>query len=142
MLKNLFVTALAAALALAAGYAEQSNSHVVVQIPRTTPIDGKQMFLSYCAPCHGADGRGHGPVAIALKRQPIDLTVLTRNNGGRFPALHIVSVLQYGSEIPSHGSAQMPVWGPLFGTMNQSAPSERELRITNLSQYLKTIQVK
>jgi hypothetical protein len=67
--------------------------------------------------------------------------------GGQFPATQIASVLQYGSEIPSRGAAQTPVrgavfWGPVFGRMNQSAPDERGLRVTNLSQFIKTIQVK
>ncbi len=26
--------------------------------------NGKQMYASYCASCHGVDGRGNGPVAV------------------------------------------------------------------------------
>jgi hypothetical protein len=62
--------------------------------------------------------------------------------GGQFPATQIASVSQYGSEIPSRGAPRMPVWGPVFGRMNQSAPDERGLRVTNLSQFIKKIQVK
>jgi hypothetical protein len=51
-------------------------------------------------------------------------------------------VLENGSEISSHGSAEMPVWGPILGKMNQYNPQDRMLRISNLSRYLETMQVK
>jgi len=88
------------------------------------------------------DGRGQGPVASALKTPPVDLSVLRRNNNGKFPDAHIVTVLENGSEISSHGSAEMPVWGPILGKMNQSNPQDKMLRISNLSRYLETMQVK
>jgi hypothetical protein len=91
---------------------------------------------------HGVDGRGHGPVAPALKVAPTDLSLLARNNSGKFPATHIVAVLQNGSALPAHGTALMPVWGPIFGRMNVSNQQERQLRITNVSRYLETLQVK
>jgi mono/diheme cytochrome c family protein len=138
MLKSLFLIALAAALAAGAGYADQSK--VVIALKTTTPVSGKQMFANYCAPCHGVDARGRGPVAPALKQQPADLTVLTRNNGGKFPASHITTVMEYGTEIPSHGTAEMPVWGPVLGKMDKTYPQEGLLRINNLSQFLRTIQ--
>jgi hypothetical protein len=77
-----------------------------------------------------------------LKTPPTDLTVLSRNNHGKFPDTHIVSVLQSGAEIPSHGTAEMPVWGPILGKMSQANPQDRLLRISNLSRYLETMQVK
>ena len=72
----------------------------------------------------------------------MDLTVLTRNNHGKFPDAHIVNVLQNGVDVPSHGSLEMPVWGPILGKMNQTNPQDRLLRISNLSRYLETMQVK
>lgn len=39
-------------------------------IKQTSPASGKVMFLQYCALCHGAEGRGNGPAAIAMKSQP------------------------------------------------------------------------
>ena len=72
----------------------------------------------------------------------MDLTVLSRNNHGKFPDTHIVSVLEYGTDIRSHGSAEMPVWGPILGKMNQTNTQERALRVSNLSRYLETMQVK
>jgi mono/diheme cytochrome c family protein len=141
MLKRLLVTAFIAVVAVGMSYAE-SNSKVTIPVNRTAPTSGKQMYASYCAPCHGVDGRGQGPVAPALKTSPVDLTVLARNNHGRFPDAHIVTVLQNGSEIQSHGTAEMPVWGPILGRMNQGNSQDRMLRVSNLSRYLETLQVK
>jgi mono/diheme cytochrome c family protein len=141
MLKRLLLTATALILAVAMGYADQAKKKVVITVDRTNPTSGKQMYTSYCAPCHGVDGRGNGPAASALKNQPMDLTGLAKANHGKVPDTHIVSVLKFGSETPAHGSAQMPVWGPILGRMNQSNFQEKELRVSNLSRYLKTIQV-
>jgi len=123
-------------------YADQSTSKVTIPVTKTAANSGKQMYASYCAPCHGVDGKGQGPVAPALKSPPTDLTVLSRNNHGKFPDTHIVTVLQNGSSIPAHGTAEMPAWGPILGKMNQTNPQDRLLRISNLSRYLDTIQVK
>jgi hypothetical protein len=70
------------------------------------------------------------------------LTLLTKLNHGKFPDTHIVSVLEIGADAPSHGSAEMPVWGPILGKMNVSNPQDRLLRVSNLSRYLESIQVK
>jgi mono/diheme cytochrome c family protein len=130
-------------LAVSAGYADQTTStKVVIPVVKTRPVNGKLMYTSYCAPCHGVDGRGSGPVASALKQQPTDLTVLAKNNGGKFPSSHIATVLEYGSELPVHGTAQMPVWGPMLGKMDQRHPDQRLLRISNLSEYLRSMQAK
>ena len=142
MLNRLLVIAVAATLATGMSYADQSQSKVTIPVTKTSATSGKLMYSNYCAPCHGVDGRGQGPVASALKTPPTDLTVLSRNNHGKFPDTHIVSVLQSGAEIPSHGTAEMPVWGPILGKMSQTNPQDRLLRISNLSRYLETLQVK
>jgi hypothetical protein len=68
--------------------------------------------------------------------------MLTRNNRGRFPEAHIVSALQFGSAIAPRGTGEMPAWGPILGKMNQTNPQEVLLRISNLSRYLETLQLK
>jgi mono/diheme cytochrome c family protein len=142
MLKRLWITAFAAMLAAGISYADQSQPRVTIQVAKTPANNGHQMYGQYCAPCHGVDGRGQGPVAPALKIAPADLTVLTRNNHGRFPDAHIVSVLQSGVDVRAHGTAEMPVWGPILGRMNQNNPQDRLLRVSNLSRYLESMQVK
>jgi mono/diheme cytochrome c family protein len=148
MLKRLVLTVLAAAIAVGLGLAAQTGNadktgnKIVIPVTKTQPTSGKQMFTSYCAPCHGIDGKGHGPAASALKEPPADLTVLSKANNGKYPDTRVVSVLQFGSTVPAHGSAEMPVWGPILGKMDVSNPQDRQLRITNLTQYLETIQTR
>jgi cytochrome c len=142
MLRYISITVMAAAVAIGTGYADQTTEKVTIPVQRTAATDGKQMFTNYCAPCHGADGRGHGPAAAALKAQPSDLTAMQRGNHGRFPDTRVVTVLKFGSDMPAHGSAEMPVWGPILGKMNQTNPQDKELRISNLSRYLQSLQTK
>jgi mono/diheme cytochrome c family protein len=145
MLKNFFLAGLAAAVVAGVGYANQSTAKtVIIPVSKAPANNGRQMYVNYCAPCHGVDGKGNGPAATALKKQPSDLAVLSRNNGGKFPSTHIVSVLQFGIANPSHGSAEMPMWGPVLGSVNStpSEPNVRALRISNLSRYLQTLQEK
>ena len=145
MVRNLFFAALAVALLAGIGYANQpTSSKVVIPVSRTSASNGKQMYVNYCAPCHGVDGRGRGPVASVLKKQPADLALLAKNNGGKFPSTHIMSVLEFGAANPSHGTAQMPVWGPMLGHMDSTNAENNVslLRISNLSQYVQSLQAK
>lgn len=142
MLNRLLLVSLSAAMAVGLGYADESKTKVIIPVNRTSPVSGKQMYSGYCAPCHGVDGRGNGPAAAALKAQPTDLTGLSRKNHGKFPDEHIVTVLEFGSTVTAHGSAEMPVWGPILGKMDQRNSQERQLRISNLSRYLESIQAR
>jgi hypothetical protein len=81
-------------------------------------------------------------VAPALKSQPTDLTGLLKNNHGKFPDTHVFAVLQFGMETPSHGSAVMPVWGPILGNMEVGNIQDKQLRMSNLTRYLESIQAR
>lgn len=112
-----------------------------VPVTQTSPVSGKQMYTAYCAACHGAEGKGNGPAAQSLKTHPTNLTMLAMSNGNKFPQDHVVSVLRFGMEISSHGSKDMPVWGPVLRSLNKSNPgSEEQQRISNLTKYLRTMQ--
>jgi mono/diheme cytochrome c family protein len=110
--------------------------------PMTSPASGKEMFNSYCASCHGKDAKGNGPAAAALKQPPANLTELAKENGGKFPDLKVIAVLRGEATVAAHGSQEMPVWGPIFGRMSQGRTAEVQQRITNLTDYLKTLQAK
>ena len=134
----------AVALLVSAGArAEQSQSS---DTPRQRPprilsdsLAGRDSFELYCAPCHGVDARGGGPVAPALKTAPPDLTQLARRNGGAFPADRVRAyVTGTGRTLPSHGPAEMPVWGPTFRAFEADARVQE--RIKNLVEYLATQQ--
>jgi mono/diheme cytochrome c family protein len=145
MLKSLFFAALTVTFVAGISYADQSSSVVVVPVNKTPASSGKQMYTSYCAPCHGTDGRGNGPAAKALKSAPTDLSSLAKAHGGKYPTEHVTAVLEFGAEnSPAHGSVEMPVWGPMLGKMDdKNGQSEmRMLRISNLNHYIESMQVK
>jgi mono/diheme cytochrome c family protein len=145
MRKNLLLAGLAAVIVAGVGYANQSVAKTVIIPVSKAPLNnGKQMYVNYCAPCHGVEGKGNGPAAAALKRQPTNLKALSRNNGGRFPSTHIASVLEFGAANPSHGTAEMPLWGPMLGSVDTATndANVRSLRISNLSRYLQSLQEK
>lgn len=102
---------------------------------------GAEMFKQYCAVCHGKTGKGDGPAASALKQVPANLTTLAQRHGGKFPDDYVATVLRNGVKAPAHGDAEMPVWGPLFATMDQNQ-AVVDLRIANLTKYIKTLQAK
>jgi len=136
----------AVAVIVGAGYAAQSQSvdKVVVKVNLTPATSGKQLYANYCASCHGVNAKGDGPVASSLRQQTTDLTMLSKNNGGKFPSNRIVAVLEFGLPNPAHGTAAMPVWGPMLSSMNSndSQNDMTTLRISNLSDYLKSLQAK
>ena len=99
------------------------------------------MFNQYCAVCHGPTGKGDGPAAAALKQPPPDLATLAKRHGGKFPDDYVTNVLRNGVKAPAHGDAEMPVWGPLFSSMDQN-DAIVSLRIANLTKYIKTLQAK
>ncbi len=140
------VSALTCAVALfillSAIAASQSTSIKRVPAPYTPAASGQEMYLSYCASCHGRDGRGQGPAAPALKSAVPDLTALARANHGKFPADHAYSVLAGKTELSAHGSADMPVWGPIFRRLGQGSIGEEHLRVVNVTKYRESIQEK
>ena len=117
---------------------------VVVKAPiqQTSAASGKEMFNQYCAPCHGVDGKGHGPAAPSMKSMPTDLTQLAKKNDGKFPAPKVASTLNFGSGVESHGSADMPVWGPLFRSLDKYHDTVVQQRVANIISYIETLQAK
>jgi len=75
---------------------------------------GKSEFQSSCASCHGADGKGNGPLREQLKTRPSDLTVLARNNNWVFPATALYETIDGSKTVPAHGNREMPIWGERF----------------------------
>lgn len=110
--------------------------------PLTSPASGKEMFLSYCASCHGKDAKGSGPAAASLKSLPADLTTLAKRNGGKYPLERVTSVLRGQTNLVPHGDQEMPVWGPVFWRMSQGHEVEVQQRIANLNKYIESLQAK
>jgi mono/diheme cytochrome c family protein len=109
--------------------------------PATSAASGEEMLKSYCASCHGPRGKGDGPAASAFKTAPSDLTMLAKKNSGEFPDDKVKTVLRNGVS-PAHGSADMPVWGPVFSAVSQNTPQIVTLRISNLTDFIQSMQAK
>lgn len=109
---------------------------------QTSPASGKDMFMNYCAVCHGKDAKGTGPAAQALKKPPADLTTLTVRHGGKFPELHVAETIRGDVSNPAHGSKEMPVWGDVFQSMSRDSGAGKQMRVANLTAYIKSIQAK
>jgi mono/diheme cytochrome c family protein len=122
----------------------QGDTKVIqhAQIQFTSPASGQEMYTAYCAVCHGTDGKGAGPAASALKVPPTDLTTLSKNNGGKFPDMKVLSTISGKSGVPAHGSREMPVWGSLFWNLSHGHEGEVQQRESNLTTYIESLQAK
>jgi mono/diheme cytochrome c family protein len=105
------------------------------------PVSGEQTFLTHCAACHGAEGRGDGPVAATLSVPVPDLRTLTRRYG-EFPADRVASYIDGRSLPAAHGTRSMPVWGGVFDTTDRllRGAADAEHRIEAVVAYLRERQ--
>ncbi|WP_343081227.1 c-type cytochrome [Ostreiculturibacter nitratireducens] len=109
-------------------------------------VSGRADYLTFCASCHGPSGKGDGEAAELLGKRPADLTTISARNGGTFPRVRVMSVIDGYTRVDQHGS-RMPEFGPLLeegdlilvetgdGIMT---PTPR--RLVALAAYLETIQ--
>ena len=141
-MKKRRVPALAVGLCVAFGVASaagddgQQTTSVLIE-----SLAGRDNFDRYCASCHGLDARGEGPVATALKVPPADLTALARKNGGAFPRAQVLAFISGTgpAAVSAHGSADMPVWGPIFKAFDPSDVRVR-LRLENVVRHIESLQ--
>ena len=123
---------------------------------------GRVEFLSKCAECHGADGRGEGVISGKLKRKPADLTLLAKRNNGVFSPDAIAGTIDgRGANRAAHGGAEMPIWGcrqgpppaarkksyqpkPIDALLDRPCDAEEvvQKRIQDVVGYLERIQEK
>jgi mono/diheme cytochrome c family protein len=122
-----------AALPGASGAGDESNPAGEKQV---TMEYAKSQFDHDCAPCHGIDGRGDGPLAAKIDHKLPDLTVLAKNNGGIFPFERVYKIID-GTEMPP-GHGPMPAWGEAY----KFRPEKSSYVILELSNYLNRLQRK
>ena len=79
------------------------------EVKYTSSLSPKEMFQTWCAPCHGTDGKGGGPAAASLKHPPSDLTQISQKNAGKFPASRVHDYIDGTAAAAAHGSREMPV---------------------------------
>lgn len=111
---------------------------------------GGAEYMTSCAQCHGAGGKGDGVLAGFLTSTTPDLTRLQADNGGVFPVARIYSIIDGTGASGSHGSAEMPAWGLRYSVSAPQQlgwdflPSDRDAfvrgRILALVEYISTLQ--
>jgi mono/diheme cytochrome c family protein len=121
---------------------------------------GKVLYDEYCASCHGADGRGGGPEAARLDKSVGDLTLLAKQNGGKFPFYDVMLTISnrpptgqdqdasLPGTVTSHADGKMPAWGQLFARQEGSKGTSLDLQLQTtgkimlITEYLQSIQAK
>ena len=105
---------------------------------------GAALYDQHCAVCHGADGRGKGPLAAALILQPPSLRDLSERHDG-FPTRRVVMRIDGSDPLVSHGSP-MPVYGEFFAgddtilKTESGQPVLTSRPIVDLVAYLRGVQ--
>ena len=114
---------------------------------------GKSEYMNSCSSCHGADGKGGGPLLDVLKKSPTDLTTLAKKNNGVFPFDRVYATIDGRAMVKGHGDRDMPAWGNRYSVDATKAaeyymdvPYDMEMythsRILALIDYLNRIQAK
>jgi mono/diheme cytochrome c family protein len=104
---------------------------------------GRGWYVTYCAACHGVDGRGRGPAAEAMAQAPTDLTRLAEGSAGVFDAGAVAAYVDGRRTLAAHGSREMPVWGRRFDDRGAEVSEETRLAagaILLIVEHLRTIQ--
>jgi len=118
--------------------------------PRANIAAGKELFHENCSICHGGDAKGYRTTGSgsmydpdsgdpSRRVPPGDLTVLSKHNGGKFPADRVRDSVYSKGSIPAHGTPDMPAWGHAFDSL-KSDPKRLEQRLRDLTAYIESIQ--
>jgi mono/diheme cytochrome c family protein len=107
-------------------------------------VSGRALYTDLCAACHGAGGRGDGPVAAGLATPPPDLTLLSQRNGGAFPLVAVMSQIdgytrtQAGDPMPDFGSL---LDGPLIPVdTGDGVLTPTPVPLFAVAEYLRSLQ--
>ena len=106
-------------------------------------MSGKDLYVRFCAACHGAEGRGDGPVAASFKVEVPDLSLIARRSGGLYPRDRVARIIDGRYIVGAHGSRTMPVWGEDLSRLELGNPeAERATRIVidRLADYVWQLQ--
>lgn len=136
------------ALLLGAGAASGPTAHAQgLQAANTDwTATGRDLYVRYCASCHGTSARGDGPVADVLSVRPADLTGLAARYGRPLPTEQLAGYVDGRADVAAHGPRQMPVWGERLYAGAQPGPASDQLEsarrgsIELILLYLESIQ--
>ncbi len=111
---------------------------------------GQFEYANSCVQCHGAAGKGDGPLVSFMTGSMPDITQLQKNNGGLFPVTRVFGVIDGSATAGPHGTSEMPAWGQRYRKDAPEwlgyagAPGEAEalarLRVLALVEYVASLQ--
>ena len=135
-MSNIFAaTALLALIGSAVSAANsQQNLTAAAQV-----AEGRSLFVTYCASCHGASGRGDGPVGQDFRVPPADLTQLAKHYDGVFVSAKMERIID-GRDVKAHGNVEMPIWGDVFKRREGLSEEAVKTRIKAIVKFLESIQ--
>lgn len=115
------------------------------QVEEPEPVSGRALFDQFCVTCHGASGKGDGPAAAGLAKPPADLTRIAARNGGVFPQVRVMSVIDGytrqgdGSVMPELGAALAE--GPVIMVdTGDGVQTPTPANLVVLADYLRSLQ--
>lgn len=119
-----------------------SGDDTAAAAPGTPLATGQQTYQTYCMSCHGAEGKGDGPVAEVLSVPLNDLSQLRARNDGTFPVDLIYASIDGRDSVKAHGTREMPVWGNIWSDIEGKPVKEAivQQRINELVEYIRSIQ--
>jgi Cytochrome C oxidase, cbb3-type, subunit III len=106
-------------------------------------LSGKQLYLKFCAACHGEQGRGDGPVSSSFRVEVPDLTLIARRHRGTYPRDLVERIIDGRHILGAHGTRTMPIWGQDLSRAAIGDPdAEAGVRtvITRLADYVWLLQ--
>ena len=113
---------------------------ISAQASERASVNGARLYATYCADCHGKDGKGPGPLAQTRGITVPDLQLLATRNNSVFPLAQVEKLLSGTAQSPVvHGGIEMPLWGSVL-TDGDSDRSARESRAHALARYLESVQ--
>ena len=100
---------------------------------------GRDLYLQYCASCHGRNADGKGPMAPALSTPPANLRLLWERYGNPLPEDQVARFIDGRADVKAHGPRDMPVWGKgLAEPEGNRASSQRTNRQTGCLPTINT----
>ncbi|MEW5963958.1 MAG: cytochrome c [Pseudomonadota bacterium] len=103
--------------------------------------EGKDDYQVHCAACHGAGGKGDGPMAKLLIKPPSDLTGIAARSGGQLPFWRVFDIVSGRAAVVGHDTFQMPqFWSRLRADEGRLGYAEAHVRVLLLTHYLESIQ--
>ncbi len=120
-----------------------SSSTSSPSTPESRANAGEELFMRYCATCHGESASGNGPASASLKQPPANLRQIATRNSGTFIAHDVAAYIDGRSRVMAHGSPEMPIWGRKLDDRTEKIAEETKLApgsIYLIVEYLRSIQ--